>query len=362
MLNLNQNGNQIDFDGELSFAEVKNAYETLVKIIKKTDENLIFDLKNVTKIDSSGVALLDVLKVKIETKNLEIKFYNTPLEVQEVIQTFSSKKEKVASVLQKQGLFESIGENFFGVKQNLENLLYLVSDIFYWGFVGIFNKKGARKDSFVQQAVLIGVNSVPILGLISLLIGLILALQSAEQLRQFGANIYVADLIAVSMTREMGPLITAIILAGRSGSAIASEVATMVVTEELDALKTMGINPIRYVYVPKLHAISVVMPLLAILSIVIGITGGFLIGYFYLDLSFNAYLKETLSVLYLKDFVTGIVKSIAFSWIIVISGCFYGSVVQGGADGVGKATTASVVASIFMVILADSLFSLIFYF
>ncbi len=362
MLNLSQNENRIDFEGELSFAEVKKAYDSFQKIVKKTNQNLIFDLGKISKIDSSGVAFLDVAREKLKNKNLELKVFNASQEVQEVIQTFSSQKKIDNLQIKKESFLESIGESFYAFVQNLEKLLYLVSDIFFWGVVGIFNRKGAKKDSFIQQAVLIGVNSVPILGLISLLIGLILALQSAEQLRQFGANIYVADLIAVSMTREMGPLITAIILSGRSGSAIASEIATMVVTEELDALQTMGINPVRYVYVPKIHAITVVMPLLAILSIVIGIAGGFIIGYFYLDLSFNAYLKETLSVLYLKDFVTGILKSIAFAWIIVISGCFYGSIVQGGADGVGKATTASVVASIFMVILADSLFSLIFYF
>ncbi|KAA3600073.1 MAG: MlaE family lipid ABC transporter permease subunit [Calditrichaeota bacterium] len=362
MLKISQNENRIDFEGELSFSEVKQAYDTLQKIIKITNQDLIFDLEKISKIDSSGVAFLDIAREKLKSKNLELKIFNTSQDIQEVIQTFSAGKVALNLQVKKDGFLESIGDSFYGFIQNLENLLYLISDIFFWSIVGIFNRKGARKDSFIQQAVLIGVNSVPILGLISLLIGLILALQSAEQLRQFGANIYVADLIAVSMTREMGPLITAIILSGRSGSAIASEVATMVVTEELDALKTMGINPVRYVYVPKIHAITIVMPLLAILSIVIGIAGGFLIGYFYLDLSFNAYLKETLSVLYLKDFVTGILKSIAFAWIIVISGCFYGSIVRGGAEGVGKATTASVVASIFMVILADSLFSLIFYF
>lgn len=362
MLNLSQNENRINFEGELSFSEVKKAYDLFQKKMKKSNQDLIFDFEKISKIDSSGVAFLDVVREKLASKNLKLKIFNTSTEVQEVIKTFSTQKENLNLQIRNAGFLEAIGKSFFVFIQNLENLLYLISDIFFWGFVGIFNRKGARKDSFVQQSVLIGVNSFPILSLISLLIGLILALQSAEQLRQFGANIYVADLIAVSMTREMGPLITAIILSGRSGSAIASEIATMVVTEELDALKTMGINPVRYVYVPKIHAITVVMPLLTILSIVIGISGGFLIGYFYLDLSFNAYLKETISVLYLKDFVTGIIKSIAFAWIIVISGCFYGSIVSGGADGVGKATTASVVASIFMVIFADSLFSLIFYF
>jgi phospholipid/cholesterol/gamma-HCH transport system permease protein len=198
--------------------------------------------------------------------------------------------------------------------------------------------------------------------LISFLIGFILALQSAAQLRQFGANIFIADLIGIAMLREMGPIMTAIVVAGRSGSAIASEIATMVVTEEVDALKTMSLNPIRYVVVPKFHGITLTMPLLTIFSDFLGILGGFIIGITYLQLSATAFLNELATVVIMKDVLTGLFKSIIFAWIIIIVACYYGLKVTGGSEGVGKATTASVVASIFYVIIADSIMGLIFYF
>ena len=205
-------------------------------------------------------------------------------------------------------------------------------------------------------------NAFPIVALISFLIGFILALQSAAQLRQFGASIFVADLISISMTREMGPLMTAIIFAGRSGSAIAAELATMVVTEETDALKAMGLNPVRYNLVPKIHAISTMMPLLTILSMVLGILGSLLIGVVYLGIGVKPFMMQAINALILKDILTGLVKSIVFAWLIVITSAAYGLRVRGGAADVGRATTASVVTSIFLVILADSVLGLLFYF
>ncbi|MCC7430781.1 MlaE family lipid ABC transporter permease subunit [bacterium] len=363
MLNLVSNDDFIAFEGELTFTEIKKCFEFFTNLLKeKVKGSLVFDFAKLEKIDSSGVACIDEIQSLAQAKQVKIKIINSKDEVLKIIQTFTFTQKTTEITTEKTTIFEALGENFLVFWQSLKDLLYLVSDIFYWSIVGVFDKKGQRKGSFIQQSILIGVNSLPILSLISLLIGLILSLQSAEQLRQFGANIYVADLIAISMTREMGPLITAIILAGRSGSAIASEIATMTVTEEIDALKTMAISPIRYIFVPKFHAITVIMPLLSVLSVVIGIIGGFIVGYFYLDLSFNAYFSETLKVLMVKDFLTGFTKSIVFAWIIVIVGCFFGISVKGGAEGVGKVTTSSVVASIFTVILADSFFSLIFYF
>ncbi|HDR05844.1 MAG TPA: ABC transporter permease, partial [Candidatus Marinimicrobia bacterium] len=170
----------------------------------------------------------------------------------------------------------------------------------------------------------------------------------------------VADLIAISMVREMGPMMTAIIVAGRSGSAIASEIATMVVTEEVDALKMMAISPVRYLVAPKFNAMTICMPLLVTLSIIVGMFGGLLVGYFYLNLSPQAYIAESFMILTLKDLFIGLSKSVFFAWVIVIIGSHYGFKVSGGAEGVGKATTASVVASIFAVIVLDAVFSLIF--
>jgi len=219
-----------------------------------------------------------------------------------------------------------------------------------------------RRGAWISEGLRIGGDALPIVALIAFLVGLVVALQSAYQLRQFGANIYVANLIAVSMTREMGPLMTAIILAGRSGAAIAAEIATMKVSEEVDALETIGLNPVRYAVVPKFQGITITMPALVVYADLVGIVGGFLVALFYLDISLEAFWKQVHSALHLKDLLTGLLKSVAFAWIIVLIAAHKGFQARGGAESVGRVTTSSVVMSIFWVIVADAAFSMVFYF
>ncbi|HHE46164.1 MAG TPA: ABC transporter permease, partial [Bacteroidetes bacterium] len=240
-------------------------------------------------------------------------------------------------------------------------LLLLISESVYWTVIALWRGDGHRRGAVEAQALTIGVGALPVVAMVSFLVGLIMALQSAEQLRQFGANIFVADLIAISMTREMGPLMTAILLSGRSGSAIAAEIATMQVNEEIDALRTMGLNPIRYVVVPKIWGILLTAPLLAIMAVVIGIGGGLIIAVVSLDLTARAFLTEVASALYLKDLISGFVKSLVFAALIVILAAYFGFRVKGGAEGVGRVTTTSVVVSLFAVIVADAILGLLFY-
>jgi phospholipid/cholesterol/gamma-HCH transport system permease protein len=235
--------------------------------------------------------------------------------------------------------------------------LQLLADTAYWGVVAPFRRHLPPPGSTSTQAIRIGVDALPIVALISFLLGLIMAFQAAFQLRQFGANIFVANLVGISMVRELGPLITAIVVAGRSGSAIAAELGTMVVGEEIQALRVMGINENRFLVVPRVWAITVTQPSLTLFANAVGVFGGFLIGVFYLDLSAAAYVQQTISALTLGDLSTGLTKSGVFAWIIVLIGCHCGLRITGGAEGVGRATTTSVVASIFSIIAADSVFT-----
>ncbi len=350
--------NTLYLEGSLDKFSVPELVQTINSY--KNKKILSLDLSEVTNIDSAGVAFLDNLLIQNELTVSDIS--RADEEIKKSIETFSSMNISVSSVKYEQNLFEAIGNGIFVFLNSSRDALYLIADIFYWAFVGLFNKKGQRKGSVIQQSILIGVDALGILGLLSFILGLILALQSAAQLRQFGANIFVADLMAISMVTEMGPMLTAIILAGRSGSAIASEIATMVVTEEVDALKMMAINPIRYVVVPKFHAITICIPLLVTASTLIGIFGGLLIAVSYLDLSAVVFFNRIFEVLTMKDALVGLGKSFFFAWVIVIIGSYYGFNVKGGAEGVGKVTTQSVVASIFWVIILDALNSIIFYF
>jgi len=360
MAELNFSENTILITGDLKIESITSAWEKIRMYFQKNKySTILVDLSGVRTIDSAGIAFLDEIKLS-DIK--QIQLINIPPTIQEAVKSFSNDDISPEIFPKKQILFEWLGDKVYNFFHQFIVFLFLTADIFYWSVVGLFRHKGQRKGSFVQQSVLIGVEAFPIVALISFLIGFILALQSAAQLRQFGANIFIADLIGIAMLREMGPIMTAIVIAGRSGSAIASEVATMEVTEELDALKTMALNPIRYIIVPKFHAITLTMPLLTILSDLIGIFGGFIIGITYLQLSPAAFYNELMTVVILRDVFTGLAKSIVFAWIIVIVGCYFGLQVKGGAEGVGKATTASVVASIFLVIIADSIMGLIFYF
>lgn len=210
--------------------------------------------------------------------------------------------------------------------------------------------------TYMQQ---VGVDALPIVGLISFLLGLIMAFMSAVQLQQFGANIYVASLVALSMVRELGPIMTAIIVAGRSGSAFAAEIGTMKVSEEVDALITMGFKPALFLVAPKLIASVLVVPLLAMFSNLFAIAGGLLIGVTTLDLTVNGYMIQTMNTLSIFDINWGLFKSAIFAVLIATVGCFKGYQVRGGAASVGQATTSAVVTGIFLVVLVDSVLAVI---
>ncbi|HDT12377.1 MAG TPA: MlaE family lipid ABC transporter permease subunit [Candidatus Marinimicrobia bacterium] len=341
--------------GELTHQTVPDIKKQLRHYKKKSAQSI--DLKDLTYTDSSGVVFLDWLSSEMFPG---IPLLNAGDKVQKALENFSSRDLKIPHPPRPSGFFESMGNAALTLKNNVADILYLTSEIMLWSFYGIFISKGRRKGAVAHQILLIGSNAVGIVGLLSIVIGLIIALQSAAQLRQYGAGIYVADLIAISMVREMGPMMTAIIIAGRSGSAFAAEISTMKVTEELDALKMMALNPIRYVVVPKFLAITICMPLLVMISIILGILGGFIIGLTYLDLTYASYFNQTLSILEVKDLLIGLSKSVFFAWVIVIISSFFGFKAEGGAEGVGIVTTSSVVASIFAVIVLNALFSLIY--
>ncbi|MBM4320585.1 MAG: MlaE family lipid ABC transporter permease subunit [Deltaproteobacteria bacterium] len=258
-------------------------------------------------------------------------------------------------------LLESWGEGLLSAAAALRDLLQLAADTSAALLRTLVRPTTLRRGPLAEQAVYIGSQALPIIGLISFLVGLTLAFQSAYQLQQFGAAIFVANLTGVAIVREMGPLMTAILVAGRSGSSIAAEISTMKVSEEVDALQTMGLDPVEFLAVPRLLAILLTMPLLTVLADLLGICGGFIVGVFYLDISATAFLNQTLTSLAPKDLLTGLVKSLAFAWGIGLIGLHYGFKVRGGAAEVGRTTTASVVASIFYIIVADCLFSVVFY-
>ncbi len=205
-----------------------------------------------------------------------------------------------------------------------------------------------------------GFDALPIVGLLSFLLGIVVAYQGAGQLRQYGANIFVADLVGLSMLREFAPLMTAIIIAGRSGSAYAAQIGTMAVTEEIDAMRTIGIAPLELLVLPKIFALLIALPLLTVFADVLGVFGGMIMAQAQLGVSFDEFLDRFVKAVSVTDFLVGICKAPVFAAIIAMAGCFQGFRTKGGADSVGRQTTRSVVQSIFLVIVADALFSIAF--
>ena len=232
----------------------------------------------------------------------------------------------------------------------------------YYTVVAPFRGRPLRLDRAVHQAMAVGVEALPILSLITFFIGVILALQGAYELRKFGALHYVASAVAISMTRELGPLMTAIVVIGRSGSAFAAEIGTMKVTEEIDALETMALNPIQFLVTPKFLAMVFMMPCLTIWADFMGILGGSLFGVTSAGFTFPGYINATLDALYLRDIVSGLIKSVMFGMTITAVGCYEGFSTGAGAEQVGRSTTSAVVVSIFLVIAVDLLFTALFYF
>ncbi len=213
----------------------------------------------------------------------------------------------------------------------------------------------------LRQAAVIGVDALPMVGIMSVCAGFILAMQAGAELRRFGALQYVMDTVAVGFTRELGPLLTAVIVSGRSGSAFSAEIGTMVVTNEIDALRVMALDPIEFVLAPKFLACIIMVPCLSVMSNTFGILAGAGFMYISTGLTLPMYIRYVADSIVLRDVLTGLLKSFVFGAIIVNVGCLEGFRVKGGPDAVGRSATAAVVWSTFFVIVADVFFTAVFY-
>ena len=268
--------------------------------------------------------------------------------------------EAVKTEKSKVTFLESLGEKLLKLREMILVFFVIMVDMIFYSIESIFNRKFILKYDTTKNAYYIGYLAVPIVFLLAFLIGFTIALQAAIQLAKMGGQSMIAMMSTMVMTKELGPLITAIIIAGRTGSSIAAEIGTMVVMEEVDALKTMGVKPLKFLLVPKFWAFTTVMPVLTLIADIAGIFGGFLIASVY-SIPAKSFLIDVIESIEMADIFWGTMKSISFAWVILAVGSFKGLNVRGGADAVGRATTESVVVSIFMVVAIDAIFSLFLY-
>ncbi len=257
-------------------------------------------------------------------------------------------------------LIAHIGEASLAVFQEGASLLSFLGVTVITLGRSIIRPRRIRFTSLVSHIEQVGLNAIPIVGLLSFLIGVVIAYQGAEQLRQFGAQVFTVNLLGISMLREMAILMTAIVVAGRSGSAFTAQIGTMQVNEEVDAMRTMGLDPIEVLVLPRVFALIIALPLLTVLADLTGLAGGALATVLVVDISLAQFMERLNDAVPLAAFWVGIVKAPVFGFLIAMVGCREGLVVAGSAESVGRHTTKSVVLSIFLVIVADALFSIFF--
>ncbi len=256
---------------------------------------------------------------------------------------------------------EAVGRNTIDGLAYVGGLARLSGRAAYFTLIAPFRGQVIRWGRAIHQGMAVGVEALPILSVITFFMGLILALQGAYELRKFGALQYVASAVGISMTRELGPLMTAVVVIGRSGSAFAAEIGTMKVTEEIDALTTMALNPVNFLVTPKFLAMILMLPCLTTWADLMGVLGGSVFGVTVASFTFGGYIRATLDALLIRDIVTGLIKSVMFGAVITAVGCYEGFETGAGAEQVGRSTTAAVVMSIFLVVIVDLIFTALFY-
>ena len=330
---------------------------------RMTPSKLTVDLAGVEYLDSAGALGLLQLESESKARSVTLEFVNPTEKAKGIMGLIDPEALRIPPLIRERGsanVVEQLGEGSRHFVTDLVEVTSFLGALIISLMQVLLNPHSVRWQDVAFYMKRAGADGLPIVGLLSFLLGLIIAFMSSLQLKQFGANIYVASLLAIGMVKELGPIMTAILVAGRSGSAFAAEIGTMKVNEEVDALVTMGFDPIRFLAVPKVLAAIIVVPLLTVYADIFGIAGGLLVGIMGLDLTAYSYLKETQTSLSLLDIILSLLKAGVFAMLIAGIGCQRGFQVRGGAAAVGSATTSAVVSALFLIIVTDSAFALAF--
>jgi len=316
----------------------------------------------ISALDTSGGWLLQRTVRGLRAQGVKVRIHGLRPEFGALMQLIESRAVggPVVAPTQRPGMLAGIGRKAWADVSNAAAFLTFVGEAFTVLFRSIAQPRRIRWRVILHNMETAGFNALPITGLLSFLMGIVIAYQGANQLQRFGANIFVADLVGIAMLRELSPLLTAIIVAGRSGSAYTAQIGTMKVTEEIDALRTVGVVPQELLVLPKMLALIVVLPLLTVYTDITGVLGGMLMARTQLNLTFEVFLQRLDEAIVMSTYLTGLSKAPVFAMIIALVGCFRGFETAGSADSVGTQTTISVVQAIFLVIVTDAIFSIVF--
>jgi phospholipid/cholesterol/gamma-HCH transport system permease protein len=361
LLECGPGGVELHLSGKLTYRQIYATWPEVRGLIGSDRRRVCFDLSKVETLDGGATGLLLALKHDLDAAGIPAEIIGAHDGVQRMLDLYGGHppRPSLRSPPAHIGILDQIGRDALSLFAESRSLDYL-GDVALATTAAVRNPGSINWPDVWRVMERAGADAVPIVALLTFLVGLVTGFQAAIQLKQFGANIFVADLVALSITRELGPLMTAIIVAGRSGAAFAAELGTMRVSEEVDALVTLGLDPYRFLVFPRVLALLVVTPLLTFLADLCGILGGLLVALITLDLTASSFLRETRSALELWDIGSGLVKSVAFGLVLALIACQRGLATKGGAEGVGRAATSAVVTSLFALVLMDALFTILF--
>ena len=323
--------------------------------------NLIVDLAGLEYLDSAGALVFVELENRARSASIPFEFTNLSQETEGIMSLLDREalsRNPLITERGETGFIGEVGEVTLRLFGDFVVFITFLGELLAAVVYSITHPRSLRWEDVFFYMKRAGVDGLPIVGLINLLLGFVIGIMASEQLSQYEFNVFLGSLVAIAMVKEFGPIMTAILVAGRSGSAFAAEIGTMKVNEEVDALVTMGFDPMRFLAIPKVIAMIVVVPLLTLYADFLGIVGGLIVGMTSLGLAPYTYFHEIPGSITIFDVLTSLVKTGVFALIISGIGCQKGFQVRGGAEAVGKTTTSAAVSSIFLIIVVDSAFAM----
>ena len=325
-------------------------------------ERLELNLSRISALDTAGAWLIHRTLHALDASGLQVSVTGADEKTRQLLDLVKARSESTNEPPRPYlpGFLEIAGRKAVSQFSQVFEFLVFTGNLAFVSMHSLLRPWRIRWPLVVKELENAGVNALPIVGLLAFLIGVVIAYQGGVVLQDYGANIYVADIVGLSMVRELAPLITAIIVAGRTGSAYTAQIGTMMVTEEVDALRSIGIAPLEMLVLPKMIALLIALPLLTVFADVMGLLGGMIMSSAMLDLNSSTFINRLTEALSLDSYLSGVGKAPVFAGIIAAVGCFQGFRVRGSAESVGRQTTVSVVQSIFLVIIVDALFSIVF--
>lgn len=353
----------LSFIGDWSVLTISDIRERFLSCVQNATQSFCVDGSQLHRLDSAGALLIEQgLKASINNA-LTVDFKGFNPEQTALLQLIHDNQDAVSTAPLKpkpNGFFYQVGREFFVKLRQLDGLVLLIGELSGRFFYAFSQWKRFHVPSIVSNIFSTGIQALPILALLSFLIGVVLAYQMGAQLSVYGANIYVAVICGIAIFREFGPLITAIIVAGRTSSAFTAQLGSMTVNEEVDALKTMGLSPVEMLVIPKVIGLTLIFPLLIFWADIFALGGAMVMSKFMLDVSYTDFLQHVKSSVGLKHYMLGLYKAPVFAILIALVGCFQGFQVESNSDSIGKQTTKSVVQALFLIIVADALFSILY--